>query len=84
MNANLQEAVLYFRQLVTGISPQGSGFTRGPLCVRFVADKMSVGQGFVRLPGLLYHLTNFNIDLHLILPLSEGRAGGGRGEREKL
>jgi len=50
-NANVQEAVSYFRQLVTGLTLE-FGFSPGPFFRRFVAEGMSIGQGFVRLHGL--------------------------------
>jgi len=40
-------AVLWFRQLVAGLSQRSPGFVPGSMHVGFVADKVALGQDFL-------------------------------------
>jgi hypothetical protein len=44
----LQKAVPWLRQLVAGLSPRRPGFDHGSVHVRFVVDKVALGQAFPR------------------------------------
>jgi hypothetical protein len=41
-----KKAVPWLRRLVAGLSPRRSGFDSGSVHVRFVVDKVALGQGF--------------------------------------
>jgi hypothetical protein len=44
---SLKKAMPWLRRLVTGLSPQRPGFDPGSVHVRFVVDKVAVGQVFL-------------------------------------
>ena len=43
----LVRAVPWLRRLVAGLSPRRPGFDPGPVHVRFVVDKVALGQVFL-------------------------------------
>jgi hypothetical protein len=43
------QAVPWVRGLIAGLSPRRSGFDHSPVHMRFVADKVALGQVFPRL-----------------------------------
>jgi hypothetical protein len=47
----VRQAVPRLRRLVAGLSPRRPGFDPGSVHVRFVVDKVALGQGFLRVVG---------------------------------
>jgi hypothetical protein len=50
-NVSMNMALPWLRRLVAGLSPRRPGFDPGSVLVRFVVDKLALGQVFLRVVG---------------------------------